>query len=86
MNFQKKSSIEIAKEICDLFDELGFTSEYPVDSNELCGKIVQIIEDGNNILHELKGEPLELQNVNLMESECGCCNLTPDPFERQPGE
>ena len=29
---------------------------------------------------------MNIQNVNLMEPECGCCNIPPNPFERQPGE
>jgi len=90
MYTQKKSSIEIADEICDLFDSYGFSSETPVDSDELISKIAEIIEDGINPISELvsglKGKTLEIPNITV-EHECGCSNLHYNPLdERQPGE
>ena len=90
MNIQKKSPIEIASEICDLFDEHGFTSDKQVDTNVLINKIAEIIENGTNPIYELvsgvKGEPFPVQSVNITNVPCVCCNLPTDPFERQPGE
>ena len=89
MNFQKNSPIEIANEICELFDSYGFTSETPVDTSELLGKIASIIEDGtshlNVLIDGLEGELLKLPNINT-ETECGCVNLPPDPLKIQTGE
>ena len=90
MNIQKKLPVEMANEICDLFDNLGFTSEKLVDTNDLIDQVTEIIENGTNHINEiiigLKGEPLKIPNITVVESECGCFNLPPDPYERQPGE
>lgn len=78
MNIQKKSPTEMANEICELFDSYGFTSEIPVDSNEIIGKIAGIIEDGvSNIQFIMKESDGEL---------IGNLNTTNLDFERQPGE
>jgi hypothetical protein len=90
MNTQKKSSIEIANEICDLFDSYGFSSETPVDPDELINEISEIIDNGINPINELvsglKGKTLEITNITV-EPECGCSNLHYNPLdEKQIGE
>lgn len=84
MNIQRKTLTEIADEICDLFDNLGFTSENPIDNNYIIGEIVKIIEEGYNCLNEEpNGGPFEIPNINWgIKYECGCENLPANPLEK----